>query len=97
MHSLTGFQRDLLSVVTWLDDANGQEIKSALEESQRRSVGNARLYANLERLAELEYVEKGVGSGRTNSYTPTKRGKREIEKRCAWEERYLSAATHEAT
>ena len=91
MHSLTGFQRDLLSVITCLSEPNGQEVKAELQESQDRSVGNARLYANLDTLVDERYVDKRMRDGRTNSYTLTEKGRREVQKRFAWEERRLSA------
>lgn len=90
MHSLTGFQRDLLIVLNSLDSPNGQEIKAELEASQDRSIRHARLYSNLDALVDEGFVEKRPQDGRTNQYTPTRRGRREPRARFEWEARYLS-------
>lgn len=91
MYDLTAFQRDLLFVVNSLDGSNGQEIKAELERTQDREIGRARLYANLDTLVSEGFVEKSYGSGRTNRYVPTERGRGAVQSRFEWEEQYLRA------
>lgn len=92
MHELTGFQRDILFVVKGLKAASGQEIKDELEKTQGRSVHHARLYTNLDALVDQGLVSKGKSDGRTNRYTLTPSGEREVMDRFQWEQAYLEVA-----
>lgn len=85
MFDLTGFQRDLLFVIAGKDEPHGLAIKDAIEEYYDKEVQAGRLYPNLDELAEKGLIEKGVIDRRTNSYSLTKRGRREIEARREWE------------
>ncbi len=89
MHDLTGFQRDLLYVIAGGDELHGLAIKEELEEYYGTSINHGRLYPNLDTLVEKGLIEKGQIDQRTNSYTLTQRGRREIEARREWEENYL--------
>lgn len=89
MHDLTGFQRDCLYVVGGMDDPIGLDIKDELEEYYENEVNHGRLYPNLDELAEKGLIDKRQVDGRTNSYSLTGRGIREIEARREWENRYL--------
>jgi DNA-binding PadR family transcriptional regulator len=89
MHDLTGFQRDLLYVIAGLDEPHGLAIKEELEDYYETEVHHGRLYPNLDTLVEKGLVEKGQIDRRTNSYTLTSRGRREIEARREWEAEYL--------
>lgn len=89
MYSLTGFQRDLLFVIDGMEAPNGQEIRESLERVQDRDVRHARLYANLDRLAEEGLVRKEQGDGRANQYVPTEEARRAVRERYEWEEQYL--------
>jgi DNA-binding PadR family transcriptional regulator len=89
MHDLTGFQRDLLYVVAGLDEPHGLAIKDDLEEYYESEVHHGRLYPNLDTLVEKGLVEKGQRDRRTNVYTLTRRGRREIMARREWEDGYL--------
>lgn len=89
MNDLTGFQRDLLFVISGGNAPSGQEIRAELERSQERNVQHSRLYANLDRLVEGEFIEKNRRDGRTNQYTATEDGRRVVRNRYEWEERYL--------
>ncbi|WP_458190630.1 PadR family transcriptional regulator [Haladaptatus sp. NG-WS-4] len=89
MHDLTGFQRDLLYVVTGLDDPHGLAIKDDLEDYYEKEVHHGRLYPNLDTLVDKGLIEKSEKDRRTNIYTLTQRGQREIETRRDWEEKYL--------
>ncbi|WP_433631046.1 PadR family transcriptional regulator [Halomicrococcus sp. NG-SE-24] len=91
MHDLTGFQRDLLYVVNGLDEPHGLAIKDDLEEYYEKEVHHGRLYPNLDTLVEKGLIEKGQVDRRTNYYTLTQRGQREITARNDWEQQYLEA------
>jgi len=84
MYDLTGFQRDLLYVVAGQDEPHGLAIKDELEDYYQKEIHHGRLYPNLDTL-----VEKGEQDRRTNYYTVTTRGQRELEARRDWEEQYL--------
>ena len=55
MYDLTGFQRDLLYVITGRDEPHGLAIKDELEEYYEKEIHHGRLYPNLDTL-----VEKGL-------------------------------------
>ena len=92
MYDLTGFQRDLLYVVTGLNDPHGLAIKEKLEDYYEKEIHHGRLYPNLDTLVEKGLVEKGEKDRRTNFYTLTRRGSREIEARREWENQYVERA-----
>ncbi|MFB6192564.1 MAG: PadR family transcriptional regulator [Haloarculaceae archaeon] len=89
MHDLTGFQRDLLYVIAGHDEPHGLKLKQELDEYYETDINHGRLYPNLDELVNKGLVEKGKIDDRTNSYTITQRGGREIEARRDWEDRYL--------
>jgi len=91
MHDLTGFQRDLLYVIAGLDEPHGLAIKDDLQDYYEKEIHHGRLYPNLDTLVEKGLVEKGQLDRRTNYYTVTRRGSREIDARSDWEEQYLAA------
>ncbi|GAA0258973.1 PadR family transcriptional regulator [Haladaptatus pallidirubidus] len=93
MHDLTGFQRDLLYVVAGLDDPHGLAIKSELEDYYDKEIHHGRLYPNLDSLVDKGLVEKGEKDRRTNIYTLTQRGQREIDARWDWEHEYVEQDT----
>ena len=85
---LTAFQRDTLYVIASIEDdpyPHGLSIKEILDEQYGEEVNHARLYPNLDQLVEMGLVEKGTLDKRTNSYTLTDRGHRELEDRREWE------------
>ncbi|QZX98560.1 PadR family transcriptional regulator [Halobaculum rubrum] len=89
MYDLTGFQRDLLYVIAGQDEPHGLAIKAELEDYYEKEIHHGRLYPNLDTLVEKGLVEKGQRDQRTNYYTLTRRGRREIEARSEWEQRYV--------
>jgi len=91
MHDLTGFQRDLLYVVAGLDEPHGLAIKEELENYYEKEIHHGRLYPNLDTIVNKGLVKKGQLDRRTNYYTITQRGKREIEARQKWEQQYPDA------
>jgi len=93
MYDLTGFQRDLLYVIVGLDDPHGLAIKDELEDYYEKEIHHGRLYPNLDTLVEKGLVEKGELDRRTNVYTVTRRGTREIEARREWEIKYTDSGS----
>mgnify|MGYP002762617098 FL=1 len=89
MHDLTGFRRDLLTVIAGLDDPYGLAIKDELEGYYEEEVRHGRLYPNLDTLVEKGLVEKGQQDRRTNFYRLTRRGQRELAARFNWEGQYI--------
>lgn len=91
MFDLTGFQRDLLYVTAGLDQSHGLAIKDELEDYYEGEINHGRLYPNLDTLVDKSLVEKGELDKRTNYYSVTNRGRREIQARRDWEVKYLDA------
>jgi DNA-binding PadR family transcriptional regulator len=91
MHDLTGFQRDLLVVISGLEEPHGLAIKEELEDYYESEVNHGRLYPNLDELVTKGLVEKGEKDRRTNVYHLTQRGERELDARQDWEAQYISA------
>lgn len=91
MYDLTGFQRDLLYVIAGLEEPHGLAIKEELEEYYEKEIHHGRLYPNLDTLVDKGLVEKGQRDRRTNYYTLTRRGRREIDARKEWEGQYVTA------
>jgi DNA-binding PadR family transcriptional regulator len=89
MHDLTGFQRDLLYVIAGSEEPHGLALKDELEAYYEQEIHHGRLYPNLDTLVEKGLVEKGELDRRTNSYTITRRGQREIDARREWEHQYI--------
>ncbi|MFC3956774.1 PadR family transcriptional regulator [Halovivax cerinus] len=89
MDQLTGFQRDLLYVITGMNRPSGQDILDDINEYVEQPVTHGRLYPNLDALVEEGLVEKGQLDRRTNYYALTPKGKRALENRQEWVERYV--------
>lgn len=89
MYDLTSFQRDLLYVTAGLDDPHGLAISEKLENYYESQIHHGRLYPNLDTLVEKGLLEKGTKDRRTNLYTITRRGQRELEDRRSWEAQYV--------
>lgn len=85
LHDLTGFQRDLLSTVAGLDEPNGLDVKAAMESAYGTAeINHGRLYPNLDTLVQKGLVEKGEQDKRTNWYSITARGRRELSAHVEW-------------
>ena len=91
MHDLTGFQRDLLYVIAGLGEPKGLAVKDVLDDYYGSQINHGRLYPNLDTLVKKGLVEKGRIDDRTNSYSITGRGEREIQARRDWEDQFLEA------
>jgi DNA-binding PadR family transcriptional regulator len=89
MYDLTGFQRDLLYVVAGQNEPHGLAIKDQLDDYYEKEIHHGRLYPNLDTLVDKGLLEKGEQDQRTNYYTVTTRGQRELEARHEWEDQYL--------
>lgn len=91
MFDLTAFQRDILYVVAGFDEQpSGLAIKDELEKYYDSEIHHGRLYPNLDTLVDKGLVDKGTIDRRTNSYTLSTRGEREIKARRDWEEQYIT-------
>lgn len=88
MYDLTGFQRDLLYVTAGLEEPHGLALKEELEEYYEKEIHHGRLYPNLDTLVEKGLIEKSEKDRRTNLYSLTRRGSREIEARQEWVNQY---------
>lgn len=95
MYDLTGFQRDLLYVIAGLEDPHGLAIKDELEDYYEKEIHHGRLYPNLDTLVEKGLVEKGSLDRRTNMYSVTRRGQRELTARTEWESQYINVQLSE--
>jgi len=89
MYDLTGFQRDLLYVISGLDSPHGLAIKDELENYYEKEIYHGRLYPNLDTLVEKGLVEKSEKDRRTNEYAITRRGTRELTARVEREDQYI--------
>ncbi|MFC6764890.1 PadR family transcriptional regulator [Natrinema soli] len=96
MHDLTGFQRDLLYTIAGQDDPHGLAIKEELEDYYEKEIHHGRLYPNLDEVVDKGLVEKGELDQRTNYYTITARGRRELEARREWEDQYVGELLSES-
>lgn len=88
MYDLTGFQRDILYVVAGQHEPHGLAIKDELEDYYESEIHHGRLYPNLDTLVDKGLIEKGQIDKRTNYYSLTDRGQRELQARHDWEQQY---------
>ncbi|EMA31343.1 MULTISPECIES: PadR family transcriptional regulator [Haloarcula] len=88
MHDLTGFQRDILYTIAGQHEPHGTAVKEELENYYEGDIHHGRLYPNIDTLVKKGLVEKGQHDQRTNCYTLTRRGRREIDARRDWETQY---------
>lgn len=92
--NLTGFQRDILVVIASLrgEQPNGVAIRTYLDQYHCPEVNHGRLYQNLRKLIEEEYVKKYPLDGRTNLYRLTDTGRLQMKIYWEWIEEHLSNA-----
>lgn len=88
---LTGFQRDLLFVVSALEEPSGQEIRAELERTQDRNVQPGQLYRNLDQLVDRSLIRKRDTAGRANHYTITEKGETVVSDLHDWRQRHLGS------
>lgn len=89
LHDLTAFQRDVLAAIAGLDEPNGLEVKSKLDDAYAKEIHHGRIYPAFDDLVEMGLVDKGSKDARTNSYSLTSRGRRELESHRAWTSRAI--------
>lgn len=89
LFSLTGFQRDLLYVISGMDHASGRAIMEELEADTGQEITRGRLYPNLDALVTEGLVRKGQVDRRTNYYSLSDAGWESLHDRRAWENRRL--------
>ena len=90
MNDLTAFQRDLLYIIAGLENPHGLAIADELTDYYNKEIQHGRLYPNLDTLVDKGLVQKEQEDGRTNSYSLTERGRRELKARREWEDHYLT-------
>jgi PadR family transcriptional regulator PadR len=93
VNDLTGFQRDLLFVIAGTTDPSGLRLKRELEKYYDKEINHGRIYPNLDTLVHKGLAEKGEMDQRTNIYSLTGRGRRELEARREWEQPYLTTSS----
>lgn len=83
---LTGFQRDLLSIIARLEEQrpHGKTIKHQLEGHYCSEINTGRLYQNLRELTENNLIETYPIDGRTKSYHLSSQGRRCLENHYKW-------------
>lgn len=91
MDDLTAFQRDCLFVIAGLDEPHGLAVKHELEKYYSAEVKSGRLYPNLDDLMEIGLINKEQADRRTNAYSLTSRGRRELTARREWEAQYIAS------
>lgn len=96
MNDLIAFQRDLLYIIAGLENPHGLATLDELAEYYNTEIQHGRLYPNLDTLVEKGLVQKEQEDGRTNSYSLTRRGRRELKARREWEDNYLTSVLSSA-
>ena len=91
MKDLIAFQRNLLYIITGLENPHGLAIADELAEYYNTEIQHSRLYPNLDTLVDKGLVQKEQEDGRTNSYSLTGQGRRELNARREWEDHYLTS------
>jgi len=89
MDDLTGFQRDLLYVISGANQPSGQDVKDEIEQYYSSEINHGRLYPNLDTVVNKDLVEKGQLDRRTNYYAITDEGEQAIEDRREWVLQYI--------
>ncbi|AWB28738.1 hypothetical protein HARCEL1_12895 [Halococcoides cellulosivorans] len=87
---LSQLKRDILYVISGLDDPKGLEIKDELSTYYDEEINHGRLYPNLDDLAEAGFVDKFKVNGRSNGYRLTTGGRNLMESRRRWEQTKLA-------
>lgn len=72
---LTGFQRDVLTVLATEGRTYGLGIKDRLETISQENINHGRLYPNLDRLVDAGLIHKTAIDKRTNGYELTDAGR----------------------
>ncbi|MBX0296672.1 helix-turn-helix transcriptional regulator [Haloarcula nitratireducens] len=79
LYNLTGFQRDLLQAIAAIEDQPyGLALKDYLDERYADPINHSRLYQNLDTLIDQQLVTRDPIDDRTNAYTLTDAGQRQL-------------------
>ncbi|SDM50774.1 Transcriptional regulator PadR-like family protein [Halogranum gelatinilyticum] len=95
---LTAFQTNALYVIAGEEDTEqcyGLEIMRRLREVYGRVIHHSRLYTNLERLVDDDFVAKGQLDERTNFYVLTEKGQYALREYLEWQARHLGPEVSE--
>lgn len=96
MADLSGFQRDILTVIAMETEPHGLAIKYELQRQYGvQDINHGRLYPNLDELVEKGLVSKGTKDKRTNEYTLTARGRELLSADTSWREQALDGELDE--
>lgn len=90
LSTLTGFKRDLLTVLAGMEEPNGLDLKAELEDYYESEVHPGRLYPNLDDLVDAGLIKKGSHDERTNLYRLTDTGIEALAARSEWEAQYTT-------
>jgi PadR family transcriptional regulator, regulatory protein PadR len=85
-HAGRAYREELLPL---LEEPHGLAIKDELEDYYEKEIHHGRLYPNLDTLVDKGIVEKAEADRRTNIYSITQRGTRDIDARRDWEDQYV--------
>lgn len=96
LDSVTGFQRDLLFVLSGYDEPKGLTVQRELADYYGTDVSPARVYQNLDSLAEDGLVEKGTRDSRTNYYRITESGRELLAECIEWKRQYTESLETDA-
>jgi DNA-binding PadR family transcriptional regulator len=78
-YELTGFRRDLLEAIAAVgEQPYGLALKAYLDERYAEPINPSRLYQNLDRLVDFGLVNRESLDDRTNAYTLTDAGQRQL-------------------
>lgn len=85
LSDLNSFRRDVLRVVDDHGAPHGLAVRDTLEAAyDEDEISNGRVYPALDELVEKGLVEKSHPDKRTNEYTITARGRRELDAHRTW-------------
>lgn len=93
MDTLTGFQRDLLYILSGRDVSPGSVLQDELEAYYDQVISTGRLYPSLEKLTARELIEKQSLDGRTNGYVLSHHGKQTLAAHVAWKAHWRDSNT----
>jgi len=74
----------MLFVISGNEKPHGLAIKTTLRDAIDKEVNHGRLYPNLDKLVEQDYLEKGELDRRTNYYEMTEYGERKLDEYTDW-------------
>ncbi|WP_226043441.1 PadR family transcriptional regulator [Natrinema sp. DC36] len=86
---LTKFQVRILAILA-ADDRYGLAVKEELSEYYGEEINHGRLYPNLDKLVDQEFVDKSELDKRTNNYALTEKGHTALRHEFEWLEAHLN-------